>query len=224
MKKALSLLSALALVGTLAACDSDDDSFIPRDLQGVTAVASASPVSQATGASDNSTDAANSRAGITKIEGGEIVPRTGGDSATATSMQGNGVVFSYLRPFGWTDLPANQAVLVEFGIMHLGTSKPTSTTNIVVAKSIAQDVSIDTWNDDYGYTMSKAFGIVEFTKYTSGGQVYYEVHRNVGGIAMTQTIGLLIKDGVVYEVGLTTTPDAVDELRADFAEFMHSLG
>lgn len=238
MKKTLSFLAALALAGSLAACGGDDDKpLVPTNSATVTSEAPDNETDEATTdaattdaatedpTTDEATDNGGDRTqnGVTMTDAGEITPTTGGTPATATSSQGSGAEFSYVAPAGWMALEDTAAFMVDFGLVNPSASTDTFATNLVVAKSAAQNVSVDTWNDDYGFVMAKAFGATEVKKYTNGDSVYYGVTRTMNGVEMTQVIGVFTKDGVLYEVGLTSTPDKVDALLGDFAQFASSI-
>lgn len=236
MKKTLSFIAALALAGSLAACGGGGvaDTIVTK-----------SPTTAETKATDDATtDDATTAApeeetptatepgkegetetknGITKTEGGAIAPSNDGTPTKTKSLVTDGVEFEYSMPTGWMDAGGFDGVELDFGLVNPGQSTAQFTTNIVVVKSLAQHLTTQDWNDDYGYILSPGLGFDAFTKYTVGDMVVYSGTREFNGNQLTQTFAVLVKDDVLYELVMTTQPGQTKALLPQFAEFITSI-
>lgn len=220
MKKAVSLFAVLALAASLAACGGVADGLKDKVTDKSTTVLYGEPTStEPAKQGDNET-----KNGITKIEGGEIVPTTTGTPTRTRSLENEGVEFEYSMPNGWFDMGPADGTNPDFALVYPGLSTNEFVINIAVIRSPAQYFGEKEWNNDYGYVFSPALGLDEFTKYTVGDKVLYSGTRDSsGGVQMTQTFAVLVKDGVLYEVALHNPPGHTEDLLPQFAEFISSI-
>lgn len=236
MKKALSILAALALAGSLVACGGDDDSsLIPTSTAApvTTDVPTTDPTvtDDPTGSTDGTepsgdeTDAegTETRNGITMQDGGTVNPTTGGAPKNASSLTGSGVTWGYTLPAGLQLGTGINGLDLEIHLVTADNSDGDYGTNIFVVKSQTPAFLIENKDDGHGFGFATRADVDSFVKYTVGDDVFYSISKTYSGVDMTQAVWVVKKDNIVYEVVLSTTQDSFDALLPGFAEFAQSL-